>query len=205
MISTIATERLQLRPFDLVCDLPWMDALTDDAETMRYLAHGHVWTQEETAAMMARHAEQYPAGLGFCAMVEMATGIPVGWAGLQNPKRWMSMVVDSHLPEDLVEVGWALAPAARGRGYATEAARGWLAHGFDELGLNEIVAVHSLENLASERVMDRLGMQRREVLPMSDGDDLCLHVTTRTAWSTPAERSVDAPASGPSGRVAVRY
>lgn len=57
-----------------------------------------------------------------------------------------------------VEIGWRLLPAYWGQGYATEAARMALAFGFDELGLNEIVAFTTPANLPSQAVMRRIRM-----------------------------------------------
>ena len=59
-----------------------------------------------------------------------------------------------------VEVGWRLAPAHWGRGYATEAARATVADGFDRLGLAEIVSFTTAANRRSRAVMERLGMRR---------------------------------------------
>jgi RimJ/RimL family protein N-acetyltransferase len=59
------------------------------------------------------------------------------------------------------EVGlyWGLAPAHRGRGYATEAAAALIDHGFREMQLARIVATTTRDNLASIAVMRRLGMR----------------------------------------------
>jgi RimJ/RimL family protein N-acetyltransferase len=59
-----------------------------------------------------------------------------------------------------VEVGWRLLPAAWGHGYATEAGREALRHGFDVVGLTEIVSFASVDNARSIAVMERLGMKR---------------------------------------------
>ncbi len=57
-----------------------------------------------------------------------------------------------------VEIGWRLLPTAWGQGYATEAARAVLAHGFTESGLPEIVSFASKTNTRSIAVMARLNM-----------------------------------------------
>src|SRR5262249_48708453 len=59
------------------------------------------------------------------------------------------------------EVGmfWSLAPRHRGRGYATEAARAVIEHGFGPLNLARIVATTERDNTASIAVMRRLGMR----------------------------------------------
>jgi ribosomal-protein-alanine N-acetyltransferase len=59
-----------------------------------------------------------------------------------------------------VEVGWRLAAEHWGQGYATEAAQGVLAFGFERLGLPEIVSFTTTANVRSRRVMEKLGMRR---------------------------------------------
>ena len=61
-----------------------------------------------------------------------------------------------------VEVGWRLARSAWGQGFATEAGRASLAHGFGQLGLDEVVSLTAVANKPSRRVMERLGMTRDE-------------------------------------------
>jgi RimJ/RimL family protein N-acetyltransferase len=181
-LPTLTTDRLELRGFDTARDLDTLEAFARDPETVRHLGSGTPWTRAETLDMIERHRAQYVGGVGFGAVVDRATGALAGWAGLQNPRRWMAKVVDPALPPSLIEVGWLLGPSWRGRGYATEAAAAWLDHGFRILRLGEIIAVHGPDNLASERVMDRLGMTQREILTLTDGDLLCMHVMERERW-----------------------
>lgn len=58
------------------------------------------------------------------------------------------------------EVGWALDPAHGGRGFATEAVAELLRVCFEELGLRRVVAHCFADNVASRRLMERLGMRR---------------------------------------------
>lgn len=58
-----------------------------------------------------------------------------------------------------VEIGWRLAAAHWGRGYATEAARAVLAHAWDAVGLDEVVSFTAAGNARSRAVMSRLGMK----------------------------------------------
>ncbi|NEQ54345.1 MAG: GNAT family N-acetyltransferase, partial [Leptolyngbya sp. SIO3F4] len=55
--------------------------------------------------------------------------------------------------------GWHFRPASWGYGYATEAARAILGYGFKQLQLSNIYAVTTPDNIRSQRVMGRLGMQ----------------------------------------------
>lgn len=65
------------------------------------------------------------------------------------------------------ELGWVLRPGAAGHGYATEAMRAVVARCFAELGLRRVVAYCFADNVASWRLMERLGM-RREVHTVAD-------------------------------------
>jgi len=77
----------------------------------------------------------------------------IGFVGLNVPR------FRAHFTP-AVEVGWRLARRAWGSGYATEAARAALAHGFERAGLAEIVSFTVPANTRSLAVMERLGMTR---------------------------------------------
>jgi RimJ/RimL family protein N-acetyltransferase len=93
---------------------------------------------------------------GLWAIEVRATGTFVGFTGLDEPS------FDAHFTP-AVEVGWRLARAAWGSGYATEAARASLAFGFEEVDLDEIVSFTSAGNERSRAVMERIGMTRDPV------------------------------------------
>ena len=89
-------------------------------------------------------------------MVERkADGAVIGDVGIRP--------VPDHMPysgEVDFEIGWQFDPAYFGKRYATEAARGWLDHGFGALGIEEIVAYTGALNTPSITVMKRIGMTR---------------------------------------------
>lgn len=58
------------------------------------------------------------------------------------------------------EIGWTMLPAEWGKGYATEAARGMLGYTFNVLAAHRLTAFCHVDNLASVRVMEKLGMTR---------------------------------------------
>ena len=72
------------------------------------------------------------------------------------------------------EVGWAFGRHHQGRGYATEAARSLLAYAFESLRCHRVIATCQPENVASWRVMQKLGMRReahfRKCLPRESGE-----------------------------------
>ncbi len=93
-------------------------------------------------------------GFGLAAVELRATGECIGFCGL-NPTHGIPT-----LNEGTIEIGWRTAPEFWGNGYVTEAARCWLAAGFDKFGFDEIVSFAVWNNERSTAVMRRLGMCR---------------------------------------------
>ena len=140
---------------------------------------GRGWSRQETETFLNRVVDHYrEPGVEVSAVVVKATGELAGWAGLSIPT-----FLPSILPA--VEVGWRLGERHRGYGFATEAGKAWVRHGFEALGLETIVSIYEPENLASGAVMRRLGfhLEREEVHP---GFGVRLHVMglSRTLWET---------------------
>ena len=152
---SLETERLLLRPWRPAEDLDALAAVNADPDVMRFVAPNRPLSRTETAAQLERFVAHWDEhGFGLWAVVprfEPGAGC-IGFAGLAVP---------SFLPEILpaVEVGWRLAAAAWGRGYATEAARASVAFGFERLDLRSIVAVVEDGNARSLRVAEKLGMR----------------------------------------------
>ncbi len=147
----IATPRLLLRPFTDVDRAPFF-ALNTHPLVVESL--GSSPTRAESDAVVDRYGEELGReGWGLWA-VEVTGG--VAFAGMVGLHR-----VSPALPcAPAVEVGWRLHPDQWGRGYATEAAVASLRLGFDEVGLDEIVAFTTTLNTRSQAVMARIGMRR---------------------------------------------
>jgi ribosomal-protein-alanine N-acetyltransferase len=151
MPFSLRTPRLVLREWRDADREPFA-AMSADPEVMAMLlpfpdrAAGDAWI-----ARMRAHCDRY----GFC---QWAVEIPgeaslIGAVGLN----WVSHRT-AFTPA--VEIGWRLARAYWGRGYAFEAAKAALDDGFGRLGLAEIVAYTVPANRRSWRLMERLGMHR---------------------------------------------
>ena len=139
----MTTERLVLRPPTLD-DLPAWHAIYVDAEEVWYGAPRA--SLDENRKKLERQITQFEEhGFGMCA-VELA-GETIGAAGLQHLEGG---------PE--IEVGYRFLKEHWGHGYATECARASIAYGFDELGLERIVAVALESNVASRRVLEKCGL-----------------------------------------------
>ena len=89
-----------------------------------------------------------------CAVDHKADHELIGWCGL-GPLEFDPSVI---------ELFYGFSTDYWGNGYATEAAQAMLRYGFDTIGLSEIVAVHAPENVASQKVISKLGMVYRKTV-----------------------------------------
>ena len=146
----LATPRLVLAPWT-DSDLAPFAALNADPEVMHYLPK--TLTAEESNALVDRLRGMWADhGYGMAAVRRREDEAFIGMVGIQK-------VLNQGYPfAPAVEVGWRLAKAFWRQGYAGEAARAALAHGFDVLELDEIVAFTTINNLPSRAVMTSLGM-----------------------------------------------
>ena len=149
----LETTRLRLRPFT-ADDHDAIHAVYADPEVMRYVGHGAHRTPSETTRALRGYAGALAArGYGFVAVIERSTGAVVGDAGLHP--------LAGRGPD--VELGYTLARAAWGHGYATEMGAALIDHAFGALGLPRVMAQVEPDNLASRRVLEKLGMTERGV------------------------------------------
>ncbi len=147
----IRTQRLLLRPWRDE-DYPPYASLNADPEVRRWWSAGVLSRAESDAQadVLRKHVEVH--GFGFWAVEAPGVAPFIGLVGLQT--------LGETLPfQASVEAGWRLARGFWGRGYAVEAARAALADGFGRLGLEEVIAYAVESNLASRRVMERVGMR----------------------------------------------
>lgn len=147
----IQTERLLLRQWRDE-DLEPFAALNSDPAVMEFFP-SVLTTAESNVAVRGNRARIEEHGWGLWAVERLDTGEFIGFTGL-----WA--VPDEFPFSPAVEVGWRLARAHWGRGYATEAARAAVYFGFGDLGLDEIVSMTTASNERSWRVMEKLGMTR---------------------------------------------
>ena len=141
------TERLFLRPMT-AADVEPVFAMRSDESVMRYIRTAQITRAEAEKWIELVSSRWATERIGFCAVIEKSSGRFIGWCGL-----WRLVETGE------TEVGYALFPEFWGRGYAPEAARAVLRYGFEELGLDHLVAVADPHNAASRRVMEKIGMQ----------------------------------------------
>lgn len=159
----LRTERLILRAW-LPEDLDAFAGMNADPRVMRFMPS--LLTREQSDAYAVRIADHF--------VVEL-DGEFIGVTGLSRP------TFEAHFTP-CVEISWRFRADFHNRGYATEAARAVLAHGFEALGIDEIVSFTVPHNLQSRRVMEKLGMRfdgEFDHPRLPDGHELRRHVLYR--------------------------
>lgn len=171
MTTILETERLALRtwtPEDAHAGF----AIWSDPEVMRYIGTGQPNADvEQTRAWLGRMiAHQQKHGFCFWAVVEKESNQLIGSCGL-------AYQLDGGTP---IEFGYTLARTHWGRGLATEAAGACLSYIFDNLPLTEIAASVDSRNVASQRVLEKIGFRYQRTEQLEDGVDLW-YVASRRA------------------------
>ncbi len=150
--APIRTERLLLRAF-VPGDLGDVRAMQTDEDVVRYLEWGPRAPEEIAESLRKKIAATAIHGEGDAlslAAVLPETGEVVGDFVLHC----VSAV------DERGEIGFIVPPAHEGRGYATEAARALLRIAFDEVGFHRVIGQVESRNVASARVLEKLGMRR---------------------------------------------
>lgn len=148
----LQTERLRLRPFTRG-DVDAVFAYRRREDVALYLFDGPLSREECALAVQQRIGQIALEGEGDKVVlgVELASsGALIGEVSLI----WRN--VDARQGE----IGWIFDPAYQGHGYATEAANALLDLGFGPGDMHRIAARCDVRNIASWRLMDRLGMRR---------------------------------------------
>jgi len=158
------TERLVLR-----CELPgdlevWLEHMNTPEVTEKV---GGVQPPEKVVEAFAKMAQTTAADEpSFLLVALKSDDTLIGKCGL-------APIETAVAPKELrnaVQVGWTLRADHWGQGYAREAAQAALALAFDHFGLARVYAQTSQRNVASWRLMERLGMRRRAELDYPDPD-----------------------------------
>lgn len=141
------TPRLILRQFT-EDDAPLILELNSDPEIVKYVHEPTLKTEEEAKTILLNNIlPQYKNNLGRWAIHTKDNNEFIGWCGLK------------YRPEpDEIDLGYRLIQKAWGKGFATEAAQYTLDHGFKTLSLKLITGRAHIENIASIKVLEKLGM-----------------------------------------------
>ena len=159
----LVTERLYLRR-SLPEDAETISGYRSDPDVHRYQG----WERTDPDGVRAEIRE----------MSGRSPGSPGGWVQLSVEKRDDNELVGdvglspAEDEPDVIKVGYTVAPAFQGLGYATEAIDALVAYAFDALGAEVVRAYASAENIASLRVAEKVGMRLIERIEHRDGDEV---------------------------------
>lgn len=176
-MKNLTTDRLVVRRMT-VADAGFMLGLLNDASWLRFIGDRGVRTLDEAR----NYIQEGPVamydrlGYGFCIVETRASGEAIGICGLA--KR-------DYL--DSADIGFALLPQHCGLGYAHEAAAAVLRFATHELGLQRVVATTRVDNVASQKLLEKLGLRFERLIPHPDGDrELKLYATAEPVAASAA-------------------
>lgn len=182
---TLQTQRLILRPFTLA-DAPDVQRLAGDrdiAATTLLIPHPYedgmaeAWIQTHPAAFAERKAVTFAIAIRETEQLCGAMGLRID-GGNNN-----------------AELGYWIGKPYWGRGYCTEAAKAVLQYGFEVLQLHRIHASHFVQNPASGRVMQKIGMSyeghcRQHTLKWGQYEDIKLYSILKSDWQQQIQPSI---------------
>ncbi len=183
-MTPLRTTRLTLRAFT-PDDAAFIVELLNDPGWLRFIGDRHQVRTLDDALAYLRKGEVALTKNGFAlgAVQRTSDGALIGMCGLIRREGL-----------DDVDLAYAFLPAYRGQGYAREAAAAWLACGFERLGLSRIVAITAVDNVASGKVLEAIGMrfERRMRIAGNEEDSLLYAAPEQEAWTGSAGPSIRA-------------
>ncbi len=169
--TTLETERLRLRPFQL-SDFDDYADLCSNPEVMRCVGAGIPFTREQSWRHMAFSVGHWQLlGCGIWRVEDKRTGVFLGRIGFACPYGWPGF-----------ELAWSLLPRWWGHGYATEGARAALVHAFTVLNRDRVISLIQPDNLPSIRVAERIGQSPGGSIEMM-GKEYIVYGVDRATWT----------------------
>lgn len=163
----LETERLYLREFDLG-DSDFILELVNSPKWLEFIGDRNIKTTFEAKeylknGLLKGYKEN---GYGLWMVVLKGTDIPIGMCGLVNRE----------ILED-IDIGFAMLPEYLGLGYGFEIASATVRYAINNLKLNKIVAITNTDNIASIKLLNKIGLHFEKTLNLSKNDNVLLFST----------------------------
>ncbi len=146
MNTILQTPRLILREFE-ISDAEELYKLNSDEEVIRYTGDSAFDSVESARVFLSNYNEYEKNGYGRWAVIEKESNTFLGWCGLK------------YHTEGYTDIGFRFHRQYWGKGFATESAKAVISYGFNNLGLSKIIGRASQDNIASVKVLEKLGME----------------------------------------------
>ena len=152
----IETDRLILRDLEET-DLDGMFELDSNPLVHKYLGNKPIISKEKAENIIQFIKKQYKErGIGRFATIEKSSGDFIGWSGLKlNSDKKETLNGKTHF----YDIGYRYIPRFWGKGYATESSLATLNFGFRKLNIEIICGAAEIENIASNKVLQKIGLQ----------------------------------------------
>lgn len=159
-MPVLQTERLALREMEAT-DAPFIVEQLTDPSFLQNIGDRGVHDLDSAQPYIERWRANYARdGYGLWLVERRDTREPVGLCGL---------VRRDTLPGP--DIGYSLLPRFRGQGYALEACTAVRDHALKTLGLPRLLAIVSPGNVASAKVLDRIGLQSQGRITLGDSTE----------------------------------
>lgn len=146
-IPSIQTPRLILRGFT-PHDLEPLHTILTDRDVIRYMLRTEPWPKEIVQKLLDKHRNHWDKhGFGWWALEFRESNELIGWCGLS--------VLDE---TEEVEIKYLIKQSHWGRGLVTEAAKRCIGYAFTELDLQMVIGLVHPDNIASRRVLEKIGL-----------------------------------------------
>lgn len=159
-ITKLETDRLILKPVSLD-DADFVLAVHNTPKFIQFIGDRNLRTLEDAENYIKNrffpHYEKH--GFGNCLIVEKSSGKKVGAVGV--------FVRDGL---DVPDIGFSFLPEFEGKGYGFEASLKLMKTVFQDFGLNKISAITTNENIASQKLIEKLGLKYKKMTKLPDDE-----------------------------------
>ena len=156
MHQILSTERLILRKFTPQ-DAQGFYNLNNDPEVLKFTGDLPFSSVMEAEVFLKNYDAYEKYGIGRWAVILKSNLEFIGFCGLKY-----------HPDKDIVEIGYRLFKSFWGQGFATEAAKASIQYGYKKLGYRKIFAHVHQKNIASQKVLEKIGMTKQQDILYDD-------------------------------------
>lgn len=147
MKTILETHRLLLREFN-ICDAERFYELNLNPNVIKYTGNSAFKDIREAKTFLENYSDYKRNRFGRWAVIHKSTQEFIGWCGLKYDVKF-----------DETDIGFRFFEHFWNKGFATESAKACIAYGFEKLNLKTIVGRAMKDNLASIKVLEKIGLQ----------------------------------------------